>query len=73
MPRAKKPAGTAIDQRNGERASLPVATLPRFPLPKRSDGLKYDLRTQRMLKALFDDQALSSVLSPVDPMPLSLF
>jgi hypothetical protein len=28
--------------------------------------LDYDLRTRRMWKALFDDQALSSVLSPVD-------
>ena len=66
MPRAKKPAGTAIDRRNGERASLPVAALARFPLPRRSDSLKYDLRTQRMWKALFDDPALSRVLSPVD-------
>ena len=66
MPRAKKPAGTAIDQRNGERASLPAVPLSRFPLPRRSDGLDYDLRTRRMWKALFDDQALSSVLSPVD-------
>src|SRR5580704_11860370 len=66
MPRAKKPAGTAIDSRNGERASLPVVALSRFTLPRRSDGLDYDLRTRRMWKALFDDQALSSVLSPVD-------
>lgn len=66
MPRAKKPAGQAIDRRNGERASLPAVPLARFPLPKRSDDQKYDLRTQRMWKALFDDQALSSVLSPVD-------
>jgi P27 family predicted phage terminase small subunit len=66
MPRAKKPAGQAIDRRNGERASLPAIPLARFALPKRSDGQKYDLRTQRMWKALFDDQALSSVLSPVD-------
>jgi len=66
IPRAKKPAGTAIDRRNGERGSLPAVALERFPLPRRSDGLKYDLRTQRMWKALFDDAPLSSVLSPVD-------
>jgi P27 family predicted phage terminase small subunit len=66
MPRAKKPAGTAVDSRNGERASLPAVPLRRFALPRRSDGLDYDLRTRRMWKALFDDQALSSVLSPVD-------
>jgi hypothetical protein len=66
MPRAKKPAGTAVDSRNGERASVPAVPLRRFALPRRSDGLDYDLRTRRMWKALFDDQALSSVLSPVD-------
>jgi hypothetical protein len=66
MPRAKKPAGTAVDSRNGERASLPAVPLARFALPKRSDGLDYDLRTRRMWKALWDDQRLSSVLSPVD-------
>ncbi len=66
MPRAKKPAGTAVDSRNGERASLPAVPLKRFALPRRSDGLDYDLRTRRMWKALFDDAALSSVLSPVD-------
>ena len=66
MPRAKKPAGTAVDRRNGEQASLPRVPLARFPLPRRSDGRDYDLRTRRMWKALFDDQALSQVLSPVD-------
>jgi P27 family predicted phage terminase small subunit len=66
VPRAKKPAGTAIDRRNGERASLPAVALARFALPRRSDGLKYDLRTQRAWRALFDDEALSAVLSPVD-------
>jgi hypothetical protein len=55
-----------VDSRNGERASLPAVALARFPLPRRSDGLDYDLRTRRMWKALFDDEPLSSVLSPVD-------
>lgn len=66
MPRAKKPAGTAVDRRNGERASLPVVSLKKFTLPARSDKLPYDLRTRRMWTALFADEALSSVLSPVD-------
>jgi len=66
MPRPKKLPGQAVDRRNGERASLPAVPLERFTLPRRSDGLKYDLRTQRMWKALFDDGPLSSVLSPVD-------
>jgi P27 family predicted phage terminase small subunit len=67
VPRAKKPAGTAVDRRNGERAAFaPAVPLSRFSLPRRSDGEKYDLRTQRMWKALFDDLSLSSVLIPAD-------
>jgi P27 family predicted phage terminase small subunit len=66
VPRAKKPAGTAVDRRNGERSALPAVALARFSLPRRSDGLKYDLRTQRMWRALWDDERLASVLSPVD-------
>lgn len=66
MPRPKKLPGQAVDKRNGERATLTAVPLARFALPRRSDGLEYDLRTRRMWKALFDDAALSSVLSPVD-------
>ena len=67
MPPPKKPPGRAVSTRNGMKG-MPdgVVALERFPLPKRSDGLKYDLRTQRMWRALFDDGPLSSVLSPVD-------
>lgn len=35
-------------------------------MPKRSDGKRYDARTARMWKSLWDDGPLSSVLSPVD-------
>jgi hypothetical protein len=66
VPRAKKLPGHAVDSRNGQRAALPAQPLPRFALPKRSDGLEYDLRTRRMWKSLWDDERLSSVLSPVD-------
>lgn len=66
VPRVKKPAGQAVDPRNGERTTLPAVRLSRIALPKRSDGLKYDVRTQRMWKSLWDDQALSSVLTPAD-------
>lgn len=66
MARARKPVGTAVNRRNGQKMELPAATLARFSLPKRSDGLKYELRVQRMWKALFDDQSLLSVLLPVD-------
>lgn len=66
MPRAKKPYGTAVDPRNGQRAELAASLLARFPLPKRSDGLDFDPLTKRMWKDLFDDQALASVIRPVD-------
>lgn len=67
MPPPKKAIGRAVDSRNGQQGSQAAAVpLSRFTLPRRSDGLDYDLRTRRMWKALFDDGPLSSVLSPVD-------
>ena len=66
IPRAKKPPGTAVDPRNGQRAALPAEPLPKFALPRRADGAKHDLRTQRMWKALWDDERLAAALSPVD-------
>lgn len=67
MPRAKKPPGTAIDPRNGQHEmALPVVPLKKFALPRRSDGLDYELRTKRVWKSLWDDVRLSSTLSPVD-------
>jgi P27 family predicted phage terminase small subunit len=66
VPRAKKPAGQAVDKRNGERAALPAVALARFPLPKRSDRLAYDLRTRRMWAALWSDDRLAATLSPAD-------
>jgi len=56
----------AVDPRNGARVVLPSVPLARFSLPKRSDGLAYDLRTRRMWGSLWADARLSSVLSPVD-------
>lgn len=66
MPRAKKLPGQAVDQRNGMRSALPAVQLGKFGLPKREDGQKYELRTQRMWRALWDDQRLTAALSPVD-------
>jgi hypothetical protein len=66
VPRAKKLPGQAVDRRNGQQAVLPAETLRKFALPKRADGLKYDQRTQRMWRALWEDDRLSSVLAPVD-------
>src|SRR5258708_5654000 len=67
MPRAKKPPGTAVDPRNGQQEmALPAVPLGRFALPRRSDGLDYELRTRRVWKALWDDRRLSATLSPVD-------
>jgi terminase small subunit-like protein len=66
MPRAKKLPGQAADPRNGQQVALPAAPLAKFGLPRRSDGLKYDVRTQRMWRALWDDARLAAALSPVD-------
>jgi hypothetical protein len=66
IPRAKKLPGTAVDSRNGQQAALPAEPLPRFSLPRRGDGQKWDLRTQRMWRALWDDDRLAAALSPVD-------
>jgi hypothetical protein len=67
MPRAKKSPGTAVDPRNGQQEmSLPSLPLKRFALPRRSDGLDYELRTRRVWKSLWDDERLSATFSPVD-------
>ena len=66
IPRAKKPPGTAVDSRNGQHAALPVVALEKFGLPRRADGQKWELRTQRMWRALWDDERLAAALSPVD-------
>lgn len=56
----------AVDRRNGQKLALPAVALARFSLPRRADGQKWDLRTQRMWRALWDDERLASALSPVD-------
>lgn len=67
MPKMPKPAGRAVDTRNGAQVRTAAAvSLKRFALPHRSDDLDYDARTKRMWSALFADQVLSSVLSGVD-------
>jgi hypothetical protein len=39
MPRTKKPAGTAVDRRNGRQAELaPLQSVARFDLPERPAG-----------------------------------
>lgn len=66
MPRAPKPPGTAVDSRNGQRTVVAAEPLAKFALPKRADGKKYELRTQRMWKALWEDERLAAALLPVD-------
>lgn len=66
IPRAKKPPGTAVDSRNGQQVALPAEPLAKFSLPRRADDLKWDLRTQRMWRSLWDDERLAAALSPVD-------
>ena len=67
MPRTKKPAGQAVDRRNGRRAELESAggPLAKFTLPKRTDGRPYDARTRGMYAALWADP-VSSALALVD-------
>lgn len=62
MPRTKKPAGTAVDSRNGRASVLgPAVSLERFPLPVKAA----DARTRKVWAALWDDP-VCSILSPVD-------
>lgn len=67
MPRTKKPAGQAVDRRNGRRAELePTGTLRlrKFPLPARR-GMPFHPETRRAWAALWEDP-VAQVLSPVD-------
>jgi len=66
MPRAPKPPGTAIDQRNGQKLALSGVALDPFGLPGRSDRRKYHPRVLAMWAALWDDERLAAALSPVD-------
>jgi len=63
MPRTKKPAGTAVDRRNGRRAELEGNPLERFALPRRDPA--WLLETKRAWAALWDDPVVQA-LSPVD-------
>jgi hypothetical protein len=66
MPRTKKPAGTAVDRRNGRQAVLDGSgPLAKFSLPRRADGRPLDVRTRRMVAALRADP-VSQALSAVD-------
>lgn len=45
MPRTKKPAGAAVDQRNGRRTELAAAAVARFELPDKPRGWSAEVRT----------------------------
>lgn len=66
MPRAPKPPGQAVDQRNGAKLALPGVALEPFGLPGRSDRRKYHPRVLAMWEALWADERLAAALSPVD-------
>jgi hypothetical protein len=61
MPRTRKPAGTAVDRRNGRQLEVEAHHLGEFPLPVRSA----DARTRQVWAALWGDP-VSSALSLVD-------
>lgn len=66
VPRTKKPAGTAVDRRNGRRTELAAAEqLRRFGLPKRADGQPWRLETRKAWAAMWKDP-VSSLLSVAD-------
>lgn len=66
MPRTKKPAGTAVDRRNGRRTEIAAAErLKRFGLPRRSDGSPWSLETRKAWAAMWRDP-VSSLLSVAD-------
>lgn len=66
MPRTKKPAGQAVDARNGRRTEVAASAMRKFSLPKRSDGQPWRPETRKAWAALWSDGSLASVLLPVD-------
>lgn len=65
MPRTKKPAGTAVDPRNGRRAEVTASSLAKFALPKRASGEPWRLETRKAWSALWADP-VARALTPVD-------
>lgn len=70
MPRAKKPAGTAADPRNGQRLELPAQDgLKRFSLPR---DRTWQPESPRAWRALWDDRVSSAWTSADKPVLLML-
>jgi len=75
MPRTKKAAGTAVDQRNGRRTEIASSSLARFSLPKRPPvkdpetgelaSPPWRLETRKAWAALWADP-VASALTPAD-------
>jgi hypothetical protein len=65
LPRTKKPAGTAVDKRNGRRTEVAASSLAKFSLPKRTSGEPWRLETRKAWSALWSDP-VASALTPVD-------
>lgn len=65
MPRTKKPAGTAVNPRNGRRTEIAASSLAKFALPKRSSGEPWRLETRKAWTALWADP-VAQALTPVD-------
>jgi hypothetical protein len=66
VPRTKKPAGQAVDRRNGRRTEIAAAVrLRRFGLPKREDGEPWRLETRKAWAAMWKDP-VSGLLSVAD-------
>lgn len=75
MPRTKKPAGTAVNPRNGRRTEIAASSLAKFTLPKRTVGVDLEtgaaasvpwrLETRKAWTALWSDP-VAAALTPVD-------
>lgn len=75
MPRTAKPAGTAVDRRNGRRTEVAASSLAKFSLPKRPlaadpetgviRGEPWRPETRKAWTALWADP-VATALTPVD-------
>src|ERR1700734_1321692 len=65
MPRTSKPAGTAVDRRNGRRTEIAASVLAKFALPKRTSGEPWLLETRKAWSSLWTDP-VATALTPVD-------
>ena len=65
MPRTKKPAGAAVDRRNGRRAELVAVRGNRLDLPEPPDGVEWTDDAVQAWNRFWDDP-VAQALTPAD-------